>query len=154
MAVVRWKPGLFGWHRDPLTEMDRLRREMDRILDSYSGPRGIPHVAGVFPALNVSEDEVNLYVRAELPGVDPGDIEITTEQNNLIIKGDRKIPTEGKKVSYHRREREAGTFRRIISLPSRFDSNKVKAACKDGVLTVTLPKATEAKPRQIKIQSS
>jgi HSP20 family protein len=72
---------------------------------------------------------------------------------NLIIKGNRKIPPEGEKISYHRREREAGTFRRIISLPSYFDSNKVKASCKDGLLTVTLPKASEAKPRQIKVES-
>jgi len=153
MAVVRWRPGLFGWRRDPLAEMDRLRREMDSIFDSYTGMRGIPHVAGVFPALNLSEDQDNLYVRAELPGVDPKDIEITTEQNNLIIKGSRTIPPEGEKISYHRREREAGTFRRIISLPSHFDSNKVKASCKDGLLTVILPKASEAKPRQIKVQS-
>jgi HSP20 family protein len=153
MAVVRWRPGFFGWRRDPLAEMDRIRREMDKIFDSYTGMRGIPHVAGVFPALNVSEDQDNLYVRAELPGVDAKDIEITTEQNNLIIKGNRKIPTEGEKISYHRREREAGTFRRIISLPSHFDSEKVKASCKDGLLTVTLPKAREAKPRQIKVQS-
>ena len=149
MAVVRWKPGFFGWHRDPFAEMHRLRREMDRIWDA----RTRASTAGVFPALNVSEDEDNLYVRAELPGVVPEEIEITTKENNLIIKGERKIATEGEKVSYHRREREAGSFRRIISLPSRVDAEKVTAACKDGVLTVTLPKAAEVKPRQVEVKS-
>ena len=151
MAVIRWKPGFFGWHRDPFAEMHRLRREMDNLLATHE--RGIASTAGVFPALNLSEDEDNLYVRAELPGVIPEEIEITTKENNLIIKGERKIATEGEKVSYHRREREAGSFRRIISLPSRVDAEKVTAACKNGVLTITLPRAAEAKPRQITVKS-
>ena len=152
MAVIRWKPGLFGWHRDPFAEMHRLRREMDNLLDGSR--RSIASTAGVFPALNVSEDEDNLYVRAELPGVVPEEIEITTKENNLIIKGERKIATEGEKVSYHRREREAGSFRRIISLPTRVDAEKVAAVCKNGVLTVTLPRAAEQKPRKIEVASS
>jgi len=153
MAVIRWKPGFFGWHRDPFSEMDRLRREMDRIAGAFSGGRGIAPAAGVFPALNMSEDDHNLYVRAELPGVAPENIEITTKENNLILKGERKIAAEGEKVSYHRRERDAGKFRRIISLPTRIDAEKVTAVCKNGVLTVTLPKAAEAKPRQISVKS-
>jgi len=153
MAVIRWKPGLFGWHRDPFSEMDRLRREMDRIYSAFTEGRGIAPAAGVFPALNMSEDDHNLYVRAELPGVAPENIEITTKENNLILKGERKIPTEGEKVSYHRKERDAGNFRRIISLPTRVDSDKVTAIFKNGVLTVTLPKAEEAKPRQISVRS-
>jgi len=154
MAVVKWKPGLFGWQRDPFSEMDRLRREMDRIFGpAYAGVRGIAPAAGVFPALNMSEDDHNLYVRAELPGVAPENIEITTKENNLILKGERKIAAEGEKVSYHRKERDAGNFRRIISLPTRVDSDKVTAACKNGVLTVTLPKAAEVKPRHIAVKS-
>ncbi len=150
MAVVRWKPGLFGWHPDSFAEMDRLRREMDKLSDIFVGKRRISPTAGVFPALNVSEDADNLYVMAELPGVVPEDIDITTKENNLVIKGERRIPAEGEKVSYHRRERESGRFRRIISMPTRVDTNKVTAVCKNGVLTVTLPKAVEPKPRQIK----
>jgi HSP20 family protein len=153
MAVIRWKPGLFGWHRDPFSEMDRLRREMDRIYSAFTEGRGIAPAAGVFPALNMSEDDHNLYVRAELPGVAPENIDITTKENNLILKGERKIPAEGEKVSYHRKERDSGNFRRIISLPTRVDSDKVTASCKNGVLTVTLPKAEEAIPRQISVRS-
>ena len=154
MAVVRWKPGLFGWHRDPFNRQDLFRREMDKLYDAFAGRRGSTPTAGVFPALNVSEDEDNLYVRAELPGVVPEEIEITTKENNLIIKGERKIAAEGEKVSYHRREREAGSFRRIISLPTRVDAEKVTAACRNGVLAVTLPKAAEVKPRQIAVEST
>ena len=153
MAVVRWNPGFFGWHRDPFSEVDRFRREMDKLFDAFSVRRGAATAAGVFPALNVSEDEINTYVRAELPGLDPGDIEITTKMNNLILKGERKILAEGEKVSYHRREREAGVFRRIITLPTRVDADKITAVCKNGVLTITLPKAAEAKPRQIAVET-
>jgi HSP20 family protein len=126
---------------------------MDKLFDAVTGRKGTAANVGVFPALNVSEDENNLYVRAELPGVAPENLAITTKENNLIIKGERKIAAEGEKVSYHRREREAGTFRRIISLPTRVDADNVTAASKNGVLTVTLPKAVEAKPRQIEVQS-
>jgi HSP20 family protein len=127
---------------------------MNRLFDSLGGtPRGVARSGG-FPALNVSEDADNIYVRAELPGVTPEEIEITTHDNNLIIKGERKIPAEGETVSYHRREREAGTFRRITSLPEQVDAGKVTAACKDGVLTVTLPKAAETKARRIEVKSA
>ena len=153
MAVVRWKPGHFGWHRDPFSEMNRFRSEMGKVLDALNAGRRTDHAAGVFPALNVSEDEDSLYVRAELPGVAPEDIEITTKENNLILKGERRIAAESEKVSYHRREREAGTFRRIISLPTKVDTDKITAVCKNGVLTVTLPKAAEIKPRQIEVES-
>lgn len=153
MAVIRWKPGFVGWHRDPFSEMDRLRREMESIVNAYTTGRGIASAAGVFPALNLSEDDQNLYVRAELPGVAPDSLEITTKENNLIIKGERKIAAEGEKVSYHRRERDSGKFRRIISLPVMIDSEKVTAVSKNGVLAVTLPKAGEVKPRQIAVKA-
>ena len=154
MATVRWRPGLYGWQREPFSAMGDLRREMNRLFDSFGGtPRGVAR-SGVFPALNVSEDADNIYVRAELPGLPPAEVEITTHDNNLIIKGERKVSTEAETVSYHRREREAGSFRRIISLPAQVDVSKVTAACKDGVLTVTLPKAAERKPRTIGVQSA
>ncbi|UCG11273.1 MAG: Hsp20/alpha crystallin family protein [Deltaproteobacteria bacterium] len=155
MVTVKWRPGLSGWQREPLSEMNRLRREMDRIWDSLSGTRrsGSISGAGVFPPLNVSEDVENVYVRAELPGVAAEDMEITTKDNNLVIKGERKIPTEGENVSYHRRERESGSFRRIISLPTQVDNEGVSAVCRNGVLTVTLPKAAKVKPRQVEVKS-
>ena len=153
MAILRWRPGAFGWHRDPLAELESLHREMNRLMDSVGGAwRGLSG-AGVFPALTVSEDGDNIYVRAELPGVNAKDLDISVHDNNLLIEGERRIAAEGEGVSYHRREREAGTFQRIISLPTRVDAAKVTAVCKNGVLTVALPKAAEAKPRQISVSA-
>jgi HSP20 family protein len=84
--------------------------------------------------------------------VDPQDIEITAQENDLIISGQRKIPVEGENVSYHRREREAGSFRRITSLPTHVDSSKVSAVCKNGLLSITLPKAPTVKARHIDVK--
>ncbi len=154
MALIRWTPGLMGWERDPFSELERMRREMDRLMSAFFPAAAIGRAAGVFPAVNISEDANNIYVRAELPGIKAEDIEISIEDNNLIIKGERKIPEEGENVTYHRREREGGIFRRIISLPAKIDAEKVTATSKNGVLEIVLPKAAEAKPRQIEVKAA
>jgi HSP20 family protein len=138
---------------DPWRDIAHLQREMNRLWDSLSGDRETFRGAGVYPALNVTEDDDNVYVRAEMPGVSAGDLEISAQGDSLVITGERKIPEE-KNVVYHRREREAGTFKRITSLPTHIDSSKVKATLRDGVLTVTMPKAAEAKPTKIAVKAS
>lgn len=153
MALIRWRPARPAGWRDPIREMAQLQREMSRLWDETSGGVSRLFGAGVFPALNVSEDGECLYVRAELPGVNPGDLEITTQDDTLVIKGERKIPAiEG--VNYHRREREAGMFQRALTIPVKIDESKISAVFGDGVLTVTLPKAPEAKPQKISITAS
>ena len=152
MTIIKWRPGRSGSRFDPFSEMQRLQREMHRIYNTLAGTQEGSRAAGVYPHLNITEDEDSYYVRAELPGVDPEDIEITTQDNDLIINGERKIPPEGANVSYHRREREAGSFRRITSLPNPFDSSKVAAVCKNGLLTITFPKAPAVKARQIDVK--
>jgi HSP20 family protein len=129
---------------------------MNSLLDTYSGRSETPGLGwgGVFPILNMSEDPDHLYVTAELPGVAAGNININVENDNLTIRGERKLPEADQKINFHRREREAGFFRRVISLPSKIDAGRVTAATKDGVLTVTLPKAAEAKPRTISVQTA
>ncbi len=154
MALIRWTPGLMGWERDPFAELERMRREMDRLLGAFFPAGGLGRTAGVFPAVNISEDDNNIYVRAELPGIKADDIEISIEDNSLIIKGERKIPEEGENVTYHRREREGGVFRRIISLPTKIDVDKVSATSKNGVLEIVLPKAPESKPKQIEVKTA
>jgi len=139
-----------GW--DPFREMDRLQRQMSRLLEESFGPGLALWRPGVYPLVNISEDKDHLYVRAELPGINPKDLEITIHQGNLILRGERKIPAEGKEVNYHRRERESGFFRRVVALPTRVKPEKVDASFKDGILTVTLAKPEEIKPRQIKIK--
>jgi len=110
--------------------------------------------AGVFPMINVTEDKNNYYVRAELPGLKADALDISVTSDNLTITGERKMALEGDKAQYHRKEREAGTFSRIISLPAAIDADKADAKSVDGVLTVTLPKAEAAKPKQIVVRSS
>lgn len=143
-------PG-FGW-RSPFAEMERLRREMEQLSGSVLGGRGLSRVhSGVFPSVNLTEDKDHYYIRAELPGMEPGEFDIQVSGNSLTISGERKIPAEegGK---YHRREREAGKFSRIINLPDAVDTEKIEAGLKNGILTVTIPKAEVAKPRQITVK--
>ncbi len=139
---------------EPFRGMDQLRREMDRLWDQAYGSERQRRRAGVFPLLNISEDQDHVYVRAELAGVRPEDIDITLEENKLLLRGERKIPTEEKVVGYHRREREAGSFRRVVRLPDRLDASKVEAVFKDGILTITLAKPEEVKPKQITVKTA
>jgi len=135
--------------------MERLRRQMELLSGGRAGERlwSTP-AAGVFPLMNITEDKDNYYVRAELPGLNADDLELSVTGDTLSVSGERKIPAEDEKAQYHRRERDAGKFSRIVSLPAQLDTGKVEASCKDGVLTVTLPKAEEAKPRQIAVKAS
>jgi len=110
--------------------------------------------AGVFPLINVTEDDDKFYVRAELPGVKSDQLDIAVTGDTVTLKGERKIPIEDEKSIYHRREREAGSFSRIINLPTQIDTNKVEARSAYGVLTLVLSKAASAKARQIKIKAS
>lgn len=152
--VVRKISGWPRWDwRSPLEELERMRREMDRITQEFTGSFLGEQVAGVFPLLNVTEEKDNYYVRAELPGVKADDLDISVTGNTLSISGERKIPDESEKARYHRREREAGKFNRMISLPAQVDTAKVEARCADGVLTVVLPKSEAAKPKQIAVKA-
>jgi HSP20 family protein len=126
---------------------------MERLFDSLSGFTGAAST-GVFPAINVSQDSDAVFVRAELPGIKVDDLEISMENDTLTIAGERSFAKDDEGVSYHRREREWGAFRRSFTLPTRVDSDKVQARYTDGTLTVTLPKAAEAKPRQISVQAN
>lgn len=137
---------------DPFRELETLQRRMSRLFAETYGPGLAPWRAGVYPLLNISEDHDCVYVRAELPGIQPEELEITIHEGNLILRGERKIPAEEKQVNYHRRERESGYFRRVVRLPSPANPDKVEAACKDGILTIKLAKPEETKPRQIQVK--
>jgi HSP20 family protein len=139
-----------GWQ--PAREMERLQRQMNRPWEESFGPGPAFWRAGVYPLVNISEDHDNVYVRAELPGVHPENLQITLHEGNLILRGERQIPPEDKQVNYHRRERESGFFRRVVRLPARVNPDKVEAACKDGILTLKLAKPEEIKPRQIQVK--
>lgn len=144
---------LTRWHplSDARAEMNRLHDEMNRLFGRYSnGYREFS--PGGYPPLNLWEDEDSLYVEAELPGFCLDDLEMyVTGENQLSIKGERKQP-ELAKGTWHRQERGYGTFSRLMELPAAVDSEGVSAEFKNGVLTITLPKKEEAKPRRIEVK--
>ncbi len=139
---------------DPFRELDRLQRRMSRLFEETYGPGQAQWRPGVYPLVNLSEDHDNLYVRAELPGIKPEALEITVHEGNLILRGERQIPTEEKQVNYHRRERESGYFRRVIRLPMPVNQDKVEAVYQNGILTIKLAKPEETKPRQIQVKTA
>jgi HSP20 family protein len=147
MPIIFREPGL-----DPLRELEQLQRRMNRVFQNVFGVERSPWRVGVYPLVNISEDRDHIYVRAELPGVQAADLEITVQNHSLILRGERKIATEEKQVNYHRRERESGFFRRVLALPGRMQADRVEATCKDGILTIKLAKPEETKPRKIQVK--
>lgn len=140
-----------GW-RNPFDEIERMRREMDWLTEGLTGKLFREPAAGVFPLMNVTEDNDNYYVRAELPGIKANELHISVTGDSLTISGERNIPSEDENANYHRRERESGKFSRVLSLPGQIDTTKVEASSANGVLTVVLPKSEAAKPKQITIK--
>jgi len=137
---------------NPFMEFERMRQEMKRLSEGLQF--GLPSfsTAGVFPLTNVTEDNSNFYIRAELPGLSTDDIDISVTNNGLSISGKRIIPKEGDNVRYHRREREAGNFSRMVSLPGSIDTDKVEAKFTDGILTIVLAKSKAMAPKQIEVK--
>jgi HSP20 family protein len=137
-----------------LAEFEQLRGEMQRLLDGQTPADAYYGGAtGVFPLVNVTQDADQFYVRAEVPGIDARELSISAVKNRLSIAGKREIPTEHERVSYHRRERPEGSFNRMLTLPTDLDVDRIEARYSDGVLTLTLPKAEAAKPRQITVKT-
>ena len=150
--LARWNDFGFGDFDRELAVFGDLRRELDRFFQGYE--RGYES-AGQFgagtPRIGVVDAGSELQVRAELPGFSEKDLSITVEQGSLTIRGKRsaEVP-EG--YSVHRQERGEYAFARSFTLPSRIDTEKVRAALRDGVLELTLPKAAEEQPRQIQVK--
>jgi HSP20 family protein len=137
--------------RNPYEELERMRSQMDRVLEGFSGSPALRPSAGVFPAVNLTEDSDRYYVRAELPGIKADNLDIQVTGRNLMLSGERSIAPEVEGARYHRREREGGKFSRVIGMPGDVDSDKVDARLSNGILTVSVAKAEAAKPRTIEI---
>ncbi len=137
--------------RTAFEQLDRMRRQFDRYLNEDAGTYRRALGAGVFPQINLTEDADRFYIRAELPGFSTKDIEMQATGKNLSISGERKIEAENDGVKYHRREREAGKFSRIITMPTEIEPDRIEAKLEHGVLTIRVPKAEAVKPRQITI---
>ena len=136
--------------RSPVEELYRLRQQMEQMLESPATPQQ-REAAGVLPLINFTEGKDHYYVRAELPGVKGDELDIQVTGNNLAISGERKIAAEVEDARYHRREREAGTFSRMIALPGEVDTDKVDAKLDNGILSIVVSKAEVAKPKQISV---
>lgn len=134
------RPGLASLN---FGRLSNLQDELDRLFESP--------LTGWAPALEVHEDKDSFIVRAELPGLKREDIEVSLHDGALVIAGERKVETVSEGTEVHRQERFYGKFQRALTLPTPVAADKIKAQYKDGVLTVTLPKAEEAKPKQIDI---
>ncbi|NUN71176.1 MAG: Hsp20/alpha crystallin family protein [Bacteroidetes bacterium] len=133
-----------------------LQHDMNRIVDEFF--RGDLLADGGFsrrdwyPAVDITENAERYVLNAELPGMAKEDVQVTLENNVLTIRGEKKGTTEEKQGDVHRIERRFGSFERSFTLPSTVDVNKIDAQYKDGVLSLTLPKAEEAKPRAIDVK--
>jgi HSP20 family protein len=137
----------------PFADFDWWRREMLRLLDTVTGDTFADMGAGVFPPINITQDDDNFYVRAEVPGAKSDELSISAVRNHVALAGKRELPREHERVSYHRKERAEGSFNRTVALPTEVDAERVNARYADGILTITLPKAEQAKPRQIAVKT-
>ncbi len=143
---------LMRW--DPFREMQALRETVDRLFESsLSNWAGETQPLTWSLALDVAETENEYLVKASLPGINPDDLDITFTDNVLTIKGETKAEEEREDVRYHIRERRYGQFTRSISLPSTVDVEHIEAEYNNGVLTLHLPKAEEARPKRITVRT-
>ena len=141
------------WNWSPVEQLSTLREEINRLFDSPFGEltRRMELFNGWAPALDLYEEKDNLIVTAELPGMKREEINISVHDGTLTISGERKYAEQNQNTEPYRSERFFGRFHRTLSLPKPVQSDKAKASYRDGVLTVTLPKTEEAKPKQIEV---
>ena len=137
----------------PSNDFDQVRREMLRLFDTFAGDTLADRGAGVFPPVNITQDADNFYLRAEVPGIKPNELSLSAVRNRVSLAGQRKLQRENERVSYHRQERAEGSFNRTVTLPTEVDAQRIDARYADGILTLTLPKAEETKPRQITVRT-
>lgn len=154
MSLTRWqRPELNVW--SPFRHLSVLRDEIDRLFDSPLDAltsNSQQFLNGWLPTVDLYEDRDHLVLRAELPGMKKEDIDISLHGDVLTLSGERKEEGTFEKAETYRAERFLGRFQRTLTLPVAVDTSKVQASYQDGILTVTLPKAEEAKPKQIQVK--
>lgn len=145
MDLVPWRPFM---------ELSPLRREMDSLLRRFFGesPLAETTTEGWLPAMDVSETEDSIVVKAELPGIDVKDIDVAVQGDRLNIRGEKKREEEKKGEHFHCTERYCGSFQRSFRLPTTVQMDKIEAKFDKGILTVVLPKTEEAKAKEVKIK--
>jgi HSP20 family protein len=143
--ITRW---------DPFREFSTLQDRMNRLFRESYGPEGREEsltTSTFAPPVDVYEDEHNVTLKIEVPGIEEKDVEVHVENNVLTVHGERKFEKEEKEENFRRVERQYGSFTRTFTLPSTVDTEKVQADYDKGILKIVLPKKAEAKPKQIKV---
>jgi HSP20 family protein len=149
MNLVPWRRG------GQMDLFQQLQREMDQLMQRFfneaEGGTGRTDLVAWAPRVDVEEDDKQFVVKADLPGVDPKDVEVSVVENALVLRGQKK--EEREKKNYHRVERFEGQFYREIPLPRGIEADKIQAKSANGVVTVTIPKKAEAQPKKIAVQA-
>jgi HSP20 family protein len=144
-VIARW---------DPFREFSTLQDRMNRLFRESYGPEGRDEsltTSQFAPPVDVYEDEHNVVLKVEVPGIDEKDIDVRVENNVLTVHGERKVEQEEKEENFRRIERQYGSFTRTFTLPSTVDAERIQADYDKGILKIVLPKKAEAKPKQIKV---
>jgi len=158
MSLIPWR----GKSKEPVraetSPLAALRTEMDRLFDSFvRGPFGaldwaFPLGGGWTPAVDVAENDAEFTVRAEIPGIDPNELEVNITGNQLVLAGEKKESSEKKGKDFYQSESRYGSFRRAIPLPQSVDPEKVEAEYANGVLTIHLKKTQESPPKKVEVK--
>lgn len=145
MSLVRYQP---------LNTMEQLRREMDRMFEDRSATEETSNIATSdwIPAVDIKETENEFLIHADIPGVDPDDIDVHMEDSMLTIKGERESEKKEERDGYKRIERHSGSFYRRFSLPDTANAEKISAKSKNGVLEIIIPKQEKTLPRKIQVK--
>lgn len=144
MSLARW---------DPFTELRRMREDMDRIFGGIAPETQTSHwiVEGATPSVDVYEQDNNVIVKAEVPGLSKDDLEVTATEDSICLRGEFKQDEEVKEEGFYRRERRFGKFQRLIPMPSAIKRDEVKATFKDGILQITAPMSEEAEAKEMRV---
>jgi HSP20 family protein len=154
-SLTRWqRPGLTTW--PGFGRLTDLREDIDRLFESPLAElaRTSNLLSGWTPALDLYEDKDNLYVKLELPGMKREEIDVSLHEGSLSVSGERKSEQKHEDAEVYRAERFFGRFQRTVTLPTPVAADKVKAQYQDGILSITLPKTEEAKPKHINVNVS
>lgn len=145
------------WPRNPWSifdDLESMQDDMNRLFAARGQERPLRRSRPTYPLLNVWSSADGLVIDAELPGVDPKDVDVSVRGDELTLRGKVNVRESGKGETYHRRERPVGEFARMLQLPFRADSGGVKASYKNGVLRLTVPRSQEEKPKKVAVEAA
>jgi HSP20 family protein len=147
MSLIKWDP-----FRDLLSLQERMNKLFEESLFRSGKDQEDLTVGRWSPSVDVMENEQEIVIKAELPGIELKDVEVLIKDNLLTLRGERKFEKEEEKEDYHRIERAYGAFQRVFTLPASVEQDKVKAKMKDGILEIRLPKAKKELPKKVEIE--